>query len=352
MPLREPLLRCFPALARLPDDAFIVGGAIRDLLLGNDPADADIACADPLACARTIGGKVIRLGKDELTAYRVVQGEHVYDFAPLLGNSIDRDLARRDFTINAMAVPLGDGGLLDPHGGRNDLDARIVRMVDAKNFDDDPLRTLKGIRLAVRQRFSIEPATLQAIRARAAKITTVAAERVYAELSAIFSANAFRKAVTLLGESGLDVPLFGRPLDPSRFHADDVPLAAAFALLVEEPRAFAERWRLPDALLRDVLELRRLAGDHSLVALYDAGESVARQLPAYLRALAIDEQVPMPDFATAPLLSGNAIAELIAVDPGPRLGQIKRAMLEAQIRGEVRTVEEAREFVRRSGGVV
>jgi Probable RNA and SrmB- binding site of polymerase A/Poly A polymerase head domain len=343
MQLRNALLRSFPSLAKLPSDAFLVGGAIRDLLLGNDPADADVACADPLGCARAIGGKVIRLGKDELTAYRVVQGEHVYDFAPLLGNSIDRDLARRDFTINAMAVPLRDSDeLLDPHHGRDDLDARLVRMVDARNFNDDPLRILKAVRLAVRYRFLIEPATMRAMQERAAAITTVAAERVFTELAAIFSANDFRKAVALLHESGLDAPL---GLNTATFHTDDVPLAAALALLVDKPKKAAERWRWPEALLRDVLELRRLATDHSLVALYDAGEPVARQLPAYLRALGVDAHVPMPDFSTAPLLTGEEIAALTALRPGPELGRIKRAMLEAQVRGEVRTREEAERFV-------
>src|SRR4051812_41214627 len=168
MPFRDDLLELFPALAKLPADAFIVGGAIRDLLLGRDPADVDVACRDPLGCARAISPKVIRLGKAEhLTAYRIVLGEHVYDFAPLLDNSIDRDLGRRDFTVNAMAVPLDRDELLDPHGGRRDAAARVVRMVDPKNFDDDPLRALKGIRLAVRHRFTVDPDTMRAIRERA-----------------------------------------------------------------------------------------------------------------------------------------------------------------------------------------
>jgi tRNA nucleotidyltransferase/poly(A) polymerase len=346
MNLKNELLRRFPALAKLPSDAFIVGGAVRDLLLGGDPADVDVACTDPERCARALGSKVIRLGKDHLTAYRVVQGEHVYDFAPLLDDSIERDLARRDFTVNAMAMPLGDGELLDPHGGRRDLDARLVRMVDATNFDDDPLRMLKGVRVAVRHRFTIEPRTMEAIQPRAAKITSVAAERVAYELSAIFSANAFRKAVALLHESGLDVPIFGGELDASPFHSDDVPLAAAFALLVEDAKAFAERWRWPDSLLRDVMTLQRIARDHSLVALYDAGEAVARQLPAYLCALGRDPHVEMPDFSTTPLLTGNEISTLTALPPGPSLGRVKRALLEAQIRGELRTREEAVKKVR------
>jgi tRNA nucleotidyltransferase/poly(A) polymerase len=345
MPLRDDLLELFPALAKLPGDAYVVGGAIRDLLLGGDPADVDIACIDPLTCARAIASKVIRLGKDHLTAYRVVLGEHVYDFAPLLDDSIDRDLGRRDFTVNAMAVPLDRDELLDPHGGRRDIAARVVRMVDPKNFDDDPLRTLKGIRLAVRHRFTVDAETLKAIRLRAHLITTVSAERVAYELSAIFSANEFRKGVTLLRESGLDVPIFGRELDPSRFHSDEVPLSAALALLVDDPKAFAERWRFAESLARDMQFLRRLIDDHSLVALYDAGAATARQLLPLLRAMGREDRIVMPDFATTPFLTGNDIAAVTGLAPGPELGRVKRALLEAQIRGEVRTRDDAVAFV-------
>src|SRR5258706_13071984 len=146
MTWRDELLRRFPLLVKLPRGVYAVGGAVRDLLVGIEPNDADLACADALGCAQGLGRKVITLGKDHLTAYRIVvrhgDGEHIYDFAPLLDGSIDRDLARRDFTINAMAVDLTTGELLDPFDGRGDLQRRLVRMFDPKNFDADPLRIL------------------------------------------------------------------------------------------------------------------------------------------------------------------------------------------------------------------
>jgi tRNA nucleotidyltransferase (CCA-adding enzyme) len=344
--LRDRLLALFPALRSLPPNAYVVGGAVRDLLLGAHPADIDVACLDPQACARTLRRKVIRLGREEhVSAYRVVDGAHVYDFAALLDGSIDADLGRRDFTINAMAVDLAGGALLDPYGGRRDLAARLVRMVDAKNFDDDPLRMLKAIRMAVRLDFAIDAATVAAIRPRAAAIAGVAAERVAYELSVIFAAGAFRRAVALLRQTELDVPLFGRELEAARFHADDVPLAAAFAILVDDPPSFAERWKWSDAMLRDVLTLQRIASDRSLMPLYDAGARLAAQLPPMLRALGHDDDVAMPDFAVKPLLTGDEIAHLAKIEPGPRVGAIKRALLEAQLRGEVRTREKAEAFV-------
>jgi tRNA nucleotidyltransferase/poly(A) polymerase len=336
MSLRDELLRLFPDLRRVPAGAYVVGGAVRDLLLGRPPADADIASDDPVAAARALRHKVIRLGREEhISAWRVVLGAHVYDFAELLDHDIGADLARRDFTINAMAVSLDSGELLDPHDGQGDLSARVVRMVSEENFDDDALRMLKAVRMAVTYRFVIDEATIAAIRPRAARIEKVAAERVSFELSRIFSANEFRTAATLLRRTGLDVPIFGRELPP--FDRDDVPHEAAMALLVDDPRAFGERWRWSETLIRDVTTLRKLSGDHDLVALYDAGERLARMLP--------DPNIPMPDFAIRALLSGEEIASIAGIEPGPQLGRIKRALLEAQIRGEVKTREEAERWV-------
>ncbi|HVG24393.1 MAG TPA: hypothetical protein VND45_09590 [Thermoanaerobaculia bacterium] len=335
MKCRDELVRRFPALGQLGEHCYVVGGAIRDLLLGIEPGDADVACVDALSAARSLHGRLVRLGdQEELTAYRVVLPEHEYDFAALLDGDLMTDLARRDFTINAMAVDLRHDELIDPHGGQDDLAARLVRMVRASNFDDDPLRMLKGVRMAVKYSFEIEPSTLEAIRARAHRIPEVARERVTYELSAIFSANAFRRAVSLLHETGLDAPL---GLRTREFFADDVSLAGAWALLLDDPP-------------REAATLRRLIDEHDRLALYDAGEELARQLPAVLRALGRDDALDWPDFAARALLTGEEIAALTGLAPGRELGARKRALIEAQIMGTVRTRAEAEQLVQRRAG--
>jgi tRNA nucleotidyltransferase/poly(A) polymerase len=351
MALREELLRRFPALKRVPGDSYVVGGAIRDLLLGIDPVDVDVATADPLAAAQRISGRVIRLGAGEhLNAYRVVDGGHVYDFAALLDGDIGADLARRDFTVNAMAVPLREGELLDPHGGRTDLERRLVRMVDATNFDDDPLRCLKAVRLAILHRFEIDGKTLEAIRARAPRIVDIAPERVTYELSRILGAGQFVRAVALLDRSGLLGPLDLKPAAPPQ--AEDVSLAGAYAFMVEDPKRYAKRWRWSRDLLHEVTLLQELlAGEGDLlVALYDAGETIARQLPPLLRAKGRTVSPRMPDFSTRPLLTGEEIAAESGLPESPELGGLKRALLEAQIRGEVTTRQGAVDYVRRRSG--
>ena len=344
--LRDDLLRLFPRLRDLPTHAYVVGGAVRDLILGTAPADVDVACLDPLACARALCRKVIRLGREEhLSAYRVVDSPHVYDFAALLDGSIDADLARRDFTVNAMAVDLESGDFLDPHDGRGDLARRVVRMIDATNFDDDPLRMLKAVRMAVRFDFDVDAKTLEAISTRAERIADVSVERVAYELTVIFSANTFRRAVALLHETRLDVPLFGHVIT-AIFHADDVSLAAALALLVDDAHAFAKRWRFSDALRRKIQILQRLRDSHSLLDLYDAGESIARQLPPMLRALGRDDRIAFPDFKTKPLLTGEEIVAIAGIEPGPRVGELKRDLLEAELDGRITTREAAEHFIR------
>ena len=149
--------------------AWVVGGAVRDRLLGRGTDDVDIAVeGEPRGAARRIakaaGGASFQLSH-EFGGWRAVGPGHAWhvDILPLRDGDLAADLAARDFTVNAMAEPLAGGETVDPHGGREDLAARRLRMVGARALRDDPLRTLRAVRFAVELGFEIEPATGAAV---------------------------------------------------------------------------------------------------------------------------------------------------------------------------------------------
>jgi hypothetical protein len=144
--------------------------------------------------------------------------------------------------------------------------------------------------------------------------------------------------VALLRDTGLAEPL---DLQVREMPSDDVSLAGAYALLVRDPRAYGERWRWSESLTREVTTLQRLMSKHDRLALFDAGEAIARQLQPLLPGESLD----LPDFSIRVFLTGEEIAELARIEPGKRLGELKRKLLEAQVRGEVTTKDEAIRFV-------
>src|SRR5689334_5266547 len=164
---------------------WVVGGAVRDRLLGRDTEDVDLAVdGEPGQVAATLrraapGGAAAFQLSDEFGAWRVVGADHAWhiDVNPLRGD-LEADLRARDVTINAMAEPLAGGELVDPTGGREDLAARRLRAVSDSAFADDPLRTLRLARLAVELGLEVEPGTAALARAGAPGLVRVAPERM------------------------------------------------------------------------------------------------------------------------------------------------------------------------------
>jgi len=153
------------------EEAWVVGGAVRDELLGRPVLDLDIATREPERAARAFaersGGAPFPLSERH-GAWRVALGdERTVDFTPL-AHGIDADLLSRDFTINAIAVPLEGGEPYDPCGGREDLELRSLRAVTDSVFEDDPLRLLRAVRLADELGLRIAPLTEELIRRHAA----------------------------------------------------------------------------------------------------------------------------------------------------------------------------------------
>ena len=229
--MTDPLEAARAALAGEP--AWLVGGAVRDRLLGRPTADFDVALAgDPEAAARAIaraaGGTAFELS-GAFGAWRVVGrgGGWNVDLVRLRDDDLAADLAARDFTINAMAEPLAGGELLDPHGGRADLEARRLRMVSAAALADDPLRTLRAARLAVELDLALDPDTREEVRRQAPGLAGVAAERVFAELKRVVSAERPADGLLLaedLGVIAVVLPELAalRGVEQNVFHHRDV----------------------------------------------------------------------------------------------------------------------------------
>lgn len=183
-----------PLAARLPAlglQGYIVGGFIRDALLGLVPGEVDIVLegdyeAGLAALAKAFHGEPFALG-GRFRTYRIVTGEGTLDISPLIGKARNDDLLRRDFTIDALALPFSEyanarEGIIDAAGGLDDLENRRITAICEKNLVDDPLRILRAFRLMVQLEFDIEPDTAHLLELHAPKISEPAPERVREEL--------------------------------------------------------------------------------------------------------------------------------------------------------------------------
>jgi tRNA nucleotidyltransferase/poly(A) polymerase len=325
-------------------DAWFVGGAVRDELLGRPVVDVDVVCADPESAARAYarrsGGAPFPLSAEH-RSWRVVLPEgRTADFTPVHG-SIESDLARRDFTINAIAQPVAGGEAVDPSGGRDDLQLRLVRAVSESVFEDDPLRLLRAVRLEEELGFRLAPLTEELVRSQAARVSQAAGERVLAELARL-GVDGFRR----LDELGLLAPLGGH-LDErlDRFDSPEYRLVAVFgeglrgfpvsnglkryarALLRAEPPA--------NGSAREIHRFRRATEPWSLDALAFVGAGELAH--AVEEARTVD---PGP-----PLVRGDELG----LPPGPEIGRLLAMIEEERAAGTITTRDEALALARREG---
>lgn len=223
-------LRVPPDVAKVVDklidaghDAYVVGGSVRDALRGVDPHDWDVTTdATPEAIQKVFkrslynnrfGTVVVRSGEHEVevTTYRTEAeySDHRRPDTVAFTASLEEDLARRDFTMNAMAWRPARGGapgeLVDPFGGRRDLDARVLRAVGDpdERFREDALRMLRAVRFATLLELRIEPATADAIRRNAALTASLSGERIQQEIVKMLGAEHPSGAFRLLSDLGV-----------------------------------------------------------------------------------------------------------------------------------------------------
>jgi poly(A) polymerase len=219
-PVVEDLARRFDAAGHT---LALVGGPVRDLLLQRPSNDLDFTTsARPEAIEDVLRGWVdalwdmgrdfgtigARLGDTELeiTTYRADSYSPASRKPEVaFGDDLEADLLRRDFTVNAMAISLPDGGFVDPFGGMRDLAAGVLRTpgTPEASFDDDPLRMLRATRFVAQLGFTVAPEVVAAMRAMRERISIVSAERVRDELVKLVCAPLPRLGLVLLVETGL-----------------------------------------------------------------------------------------------------------------------------------------------------
>ncbi len=256
---------------------WLVGGALRDQLLGRPLADEDYA-TDALpdeveAIARSMGAPFTTIGKRFGTIGVLLDGRHhevttfrgdSYDAGPrwpdvTFGRSIEEDLARRDFTVNGLAEDLHTGRRIDPFGGARDVEVRLIRAIGhaETRFLEDPLRILRGIRFASQLDFGVEPGTLSAMASTATLLATLSQERVTSELDKLLQGTTPGHGLDLLRVTGV-LPVVLPELatmvgcDQNRFHFYDVwghTVATVQAIATTPETRRLRRWT---ALMHDL----------------------------------------------------------------------------------------------------
>ncbi|MGI6656931.1 MAG: HD domain-containing protein [Desulfobulbus sp.] len=212
------------ALVRLLRDRggplYLSGGAVRDLLRGQPPGDVDLTVANDArgwaaALARMLGGAYVPLGRQE-DAARMVCGQLVVDIAAFREGAatILDDLRLRDLTVNALAVPLDalltgtvagtdPVDLLDPTGGRWDLEAGRIRLISEKSLLDDPLRLLRVFRFAATLDWTVDEGTLALVQRHRELLARPSPERIAHELDLIMAVAGAHRAIAAMAETGL-----------------------------------------------------------------------------------------------------------------------------------------------------
>ena len=327
------------------EEAWIVGGAVRDELLGRPLLDLDVACRHPreaaLRYARRFAGVAFPLSERH-GAWRVAASDapQTVDFTPS-PDGIEADLASRDFTFNAIAIRVGSHELCDPYDGRADLVEGCIRAVSDSIFLDDPLRLLRAVRLEDELGFRMDAHTEELLRASTALVTLSAGERILGELRRL-SAAGYRR----LDDVGLLEPLGGRLVDGFDVLDDpDFLLVAVFREslatlpISNDTRRYATtllRARAPDdSSPRAIHRFRRETEPWSLDALAFVG---APELAGVV------QEARRAD-PSEPLVRGDELG----LPPGPEIGRILAAIAEERAAGTISTREEAFDLARRLG---
>jgi tRNA nucleotidyltransferase (CCA-adding enzyme) len=398
----SPVLDAVAAVSDPYDGVYLVGGSVRDILLGEPNFDVDIVVeGDAIALAnalankldgrvrahRTFGTAVVLFGDDERVDVVTARSEsyHAPAVLPTVEpGTIDEDLHRRDFTINAMAVSLeGDavGELVDPFGGRADLDAGRIRILHDRSFIDDPTRILRAIRYEDRYGFRMDDDTVRLARECIATghVGDLSGARLRDELEALLSEGDVSHAIPRLSELGAErevhphvvaddetVRLFDRLRDLNRRYSLGVPAwrLGLAALGRRLPHDEIDTWlhglkirrqdaQLISAAIEDGPRIAEHVGRDSLAPADVVALAEPHAPDAPLFALALADQPQLHEFfdrleAIELEIDGADLAQL-GLGESPRVGEIlaevRRRKLNGELAGRESELEAARELI-------
>lgn len=399
----SPATWCF-SLEWLPQPAYLVGGAVRDALLGRKSEYLDLDFVLPgnaVKTARAIAhhykaGFVLLDAQRQIA--RVVFKQATVDFALAVGSSLETDLQRRDYTINAIAYNPHTGEIIDPLQGSADLQQGLLRMISPTNLQDDPLRLLRAYRQASQLNFVIEPDTHLAICKLAPLLANVAAERVRVELGYLLGSAKGTQWLQAAWEDGLLASWFPSATHLNQLAAVDCAAAnlsqiypqlsrelcqavrdtvkttwlaiAKIATLVNQNPETAELELINltysraeikgvTCALKLLPQLQTVAPERMTLAeqffffrtagvvfcvvvvlAVAAGVNLSAISPLINRYLTLDDPIAHP----TPLITGKDLMQALKLPSSPLVGELLLQIQLAQIEGKISTLEEAIAF--------
>jgi tRNA nucleotidyltransferase (CCA-adding enzyme) len=372
-----------------------VGGVVRDILLGRANSDLDLVVegnAVELAESLTgeVGGRLVvhrrfgtaKIRTENLTIDLAMARAETYARPGALPTvrpgSIQDDLARRDFTINAMALRLDPdsfGKLVDPFNGQKDLAGKLIRILHDRSFIDDATRMLRAVRYEQRFGFRLEPSTESLLRQNVTMLGTVSGDRIRHELELILKEECPEKALKRAGDLGLlgevHPALEGngwlkKKFENAREAASPPSPALLFALLtyslgLKECEDFVARLKMPGAVSRVILDTARLRERMPSLDSPDLPPSAAHGLlreysPTSVLACAVASDSTLVQERlhlylnrwrhVRTSLDGDALRKL-GIPSGPRLGEMLNALQEAKLDSKIESQEDEIELVQR-----
>ncbi|MEL7067938.1 MAG: CCA tRNA nucleotidyltransferase [Cyanobacteria bacterium J06581_3] len=404
----------FP-IALLPAEAHLVGGSVRDQLLHRQSSYLDLDFVLPQRAIETAAAiaKACNAGFVVLDAQRqiarVVFEQITVDFAQQQGESLEADLRRRDFTINAIAYHPITQSIVDPLGGQQDISRKTIRMVSADNLAADPLRLMRAYRQAAQLNFTVEPDTQQAIHQLSPQIKKIAVERIRSELDALLSvANSDEQFQQILCHELLSdwLPHFDAQ-SIERMRSIDTAVKQLCTTLPDHGKSLLYKWpkAVPPGSYRSWVKAAKLSclvsPEHAIaqkqlttlsysrfetqiiLVLLKAQPAINRMCSeelsrseqfflfklageAFLAVslLALSQGVPLsrlePMIArfwdredaiahAQPLITGHEVMQQLNMPPGPKLGQLLSAIEQAQANGLLTTKEDTISWLIQSG---